>query len=260
MRGRGGLPGMLARGERGPHESRLTLKPVAGFGAQGPPPGRGRDGCGPRPRQRERGGPAGLAPRALCLRRARTSRRRSGLWGPRPPSRPRHARPCPARPAPPAPRGRTHLAGAGRAGGRWGRRGDAGAAGGELGEAGGRRAGGGAARAAGPRQIVARPSVRQAGGRRRGWPGHLPAPAARPRPRDLACARGGGAETPPGAEGGGAPGIDVLWSPPGRAGPRGWLEQPGLGVRKCGWSGLQHLVSSCFTHLPLPESPRCPLV
>lgn len=161
-----------------------------------------------------------------------------------------------------APRGRTHLAGAGRAGGRWGRRGDAGAAGGELGEAGGRRAGGGAARAAGPRQIAARPSVRQAGGRRRGWPGHLPAPAARPRPRDLACARGGGAETPPGTEGGGAPGIDVLWSPPGGARPRGWWKQPRLGVRKCGWSwsGPDTLfVFSCFNHLPPPGVSEVPL-
>lgn len=138
-----------------------------------------------------------------------------------------------------------------------------GAAGGELGEAGGRRAGGGAARAAGPRQIAARPSVRQAGGRRRGWPGHLPAPAARPRPRDLACAGGGGAETPPGTEGGGAPGIDVRWSPPGGARPRGWWKQPpDRGVRKCGWSwsGPDTLfVSSCFIHLPPPGVSEVPL-
>lgn len=42
MRGRGGLPGMLARGERGPHESRLTLKPVAGLGPRDPARARAR--------------------------------------------------------------------------------------------------------------------------------------------------------------------------------------------------------------------------
>lgn len=65
MRGRGGLPGMLARGEGvEPHESRLTLKPVAGFGAQGPRQGAGATGAG-----RGRGGGSGEGPRGSHLGR-----------------------------------------------------------------------------------------------------------------------------------------------------------------------------------------------
>lgn len=64
MRGRGGLPGMLARGERGPHESRLTLKPVARFGAQGPRQGAGATGAG-----RGRGSGSGEGPRGSHLGR-----------------------------------------------------------------------------------------------------------------------------------------------------------------------------------------------
>lgn len=108
-------------GGRRPRESRLTLKPVAGFGARGPRQDAGATGAG-----RGRGGGSGEGPRGshlgrfVCGGRGPAGRRRGMEGGgrPRPAFRPRHARPCPAWPAPPSPRAAalTWLARAGLAG------------------------------------------------------------------------------------------------------------------------------------------------
>lgn len=109
----GSWPGCPHAGKEGTPRIRADTQTCCWIRGPRTPPGRGHDGCGRRPRQRERGGPAGLVPRALCLRRARTGRRR-GVGGktatalppaPRAPQSRAACAPRPARPHSPGWRG-----------------------------------------------------------------------------------------------------------------------------------------------------------
>lgn len=189
-----------------------------------------------------------------------------GGGGPRPPSRPRPARPSPAWPAPPAPRGRTHLAGAGRAGGRWGRRGDAGAA--RRAESWARREGGGPGaerpgRRARGKSLPGPPCVRLGGGGAGG-----PATSRHPRPGPVrATSRAPVAEARrprPARKGAGRPGLTsggphreepdrVGGGSSPRTGGSGSVAGAGVALTPC-------LFPPASSTSPLPGSLRSPLV